>query len=97
MQRRYIIIYYKKNSENSKNRGLLAQEISCIAFCLCIYNKRNNEKIIAKYFFYNIDRPFSKFYLNQTSITIKKEKNLIQEEASKYSGGSKFRINVFQL
>jgi len=64
MQRRYIIILsyiIKKNSEISENRGLLAQEINCIIFCLCIYNQKNNEKIIAKYFFYNIDRPFSKF------------------------------------
>jgi len=40
--------------------------------------------------------PPQKFYLNQTSITIKK--NLIQEEASKaFSSILKFHINVFYL
>jgi len=43
---------------------------------LYIYDKSNNEKVIAKYLFYNIDI-FPKFYLNQ-NIIIKKEKNLIQ-------------------
>jgi len=58
----------------------LAQEVS---WHLCIYDKRNNKKVIAKYLFYNI--PFPKFYLNQISITIKKkEKNLILEKASNF-------------
>jgi len=43
----------------------------------------------------NINK-LSKFYLNQTSITTKRKKNLIQE-ANKFLGVSKFRINVLQL
>jgi len=46
------------------------------------------------YLFYNF---FPKFYLNQTSIITKKEKNLIQKEASKFSSVSKFHINILQL
>jgi len=49
---------------------------------LCIYyDGRNSGKVIAKYLFYNVDT-FPKFYLNQTSITIKNEKNLIREKAN---------------
>jgi len=58
--------------------------------------ERNNEKIIAKYLFDNTGK-LSKFYLNQTSIAIKRKKNLIQKEANKFSNVSKFRINVFQF
>jgi len=36
-----------------RDRDLLAQEVG-IAFRLCIYNKRNNKKVIARHFFYNI-------------------------------------------
>jgi len=32
------------------------------------------EKVIAKYLFYITSAPFPKFYLNQTSIAIKKRK-----------------------
>jgi len=52
-------------------------------------------KKLLKNIFYNIDI-FHKFYLNQINITIKK-KNLIQEEASKFSNILKFYINSLQL
>jgi len=38
---------------NKEDRGLLTQEASCtrgIAFRLCAYNERNNEKVIVKIF-----------------------------------------------
>jgi len=37
------------------------------------------------------------FYLNQTRIIIKKEKNLIQEEASKFSASQNFVLMFFSL
>jgi len=40
---------------------------------------------------------FPKFYLSETNITIKKEKNLIQKKASKFLSVLKFCINVLQL
>lgn len=55
--------------------------------------RKNKRKITASHLFYNINTFPYKFYFNQTSITIKKEKNLIQEEPS----FSKFCINVFQF
>jgi len=39
--------------------------------------------------------PFCKFYLNQTSITIKKMNNLIQEKTIKFSCVSKFIATIY--
>jgi len=68
----YNEVYYKPETRK-RDRGSLAQEINWRS----VYDERNKEKITAKYLFYNI--LLSKFYLNQTNITVKKEKNLIQE------------------
>jgi len=55
---------------------------------LCIYDERNNEKVNAKYFFYNMS--FPKFYLNQLSITIKKKK---REKSDSRKGKQIFKIS----
>jgi len=69
-----------------------------IAFRLSVYSERNNGKVTVQNISFIIKMLFPKFYLNQTSITIKrKRKNLIQEEASKFLSVSKFRIDVLQL
>jgi len=74
-----ILSYCQKIQTNKKDdrcsRDKLAQEINwhyillftyVYYLCLCTYDKKNNEKVIVKYLFYNIDS-FPKFYLNQTS------------------------------
>jgi len=45
---------------------------------LCIYGERNNEKTIAKYFFY-MDTFLFKFYLNKKSITVRQKSDSIED------------------
>jgi len=73
---------FLRESKDSVKRLATLREIGArwhkkqvgIAFRLCIYDERNNGKVIAKYFFYNTGTLFPKFYLNQASVTIKKKK-----------------------
>jgi len=71
------------------------RQVSIAFMYLCIYGKRNNEKLTANNVFYNI-YTFPKILFQSTNKYYNKKRGK-SEEASKYSNVSKFCINVLQL